>query len=210
MKIAILGTGGVGSTLGTRWAKTGHAVIFGSREPKSVKVQDLLSRCGAGASAALAKPAALAAEVVLLAVPWSTAPQIVAQLGDLGGRVLIDCTNPLAVDFSGIEIGHSTSAAEEIARWSPAARVVKAFNTASSKVMADPEFGSQRAAMFFCGDDSAAKEIVKGLIAELDFDPIDAGPLTSARYLEPLAMLYIHLAFKQGWGSNCAFQVLKR
>ena len=64
--------------------------------------------------------------------------------------------------------------------------------------------------MFYCGDDSAAKGLVRQLIADLAFDPVDAGPLTSARYLEPLAMLYIHLAFKQGWGSNCAFRIMKR
>ncbi|MCI0361379.1 MAG: hypothetical protein L0211_23090, partial [Planctomycetaceae bacterium] len=63
---------------------------------------------------------------------------------------------------------------------------------------------------FYCGDDPAAKDLVKRLIADLDFDPADAGPLAGARYLEPLAMLYIHLAFKQGWGSNCAFKILKR
>jgi NADPH-dependent F420 reductase len=210
MNIAIIGTGGVGSALGDRWAKAGHTVTFGSRFPETEKVQELLSRCGSGAKACPPAKAIAAAEVILLAVPWPTARATLAALGDLGGRVLIDCSNPLTPDFSGIELGHTTSAAEQVAAWAPTARVVKAFNSASTKVMRDPQFGDHKAAMFYCGDDAAAKSVVQQLIADLGFDPVDAGPLTSARYLEPLAMLYIHLAFKQGWGSNCAFKILKR
>jgi NADPH-dependent F420 reductase len=211
MHIAILGTGSVGSTLGSRWAKAGHTVTFGSRLPESEKVLELVQKCGSGAKACcLAAEAIAGAEVILLAVPWPAAQATLGCLGDLKGRVLIDCTNPLTADFSGIELGHSTSAAEQIAAWSPGSRVVKAFNTAGTKVMANPQFGDHAAAMFYCGDDLAAKATVKQLIADLGFDPIDAGPLHSARYLEPLAMLYIHLAFKQGWGSNCAFRMMKR
>jgi NADPH-dependent F420 reductase len=209
VNIAIIGTGGVGSALGTRWAQAGHTVVFGSRFPESEKVLELLQKC-AGAKAGPPSEAIHAAEVILLAVPWPVAQETLAGLGDLGGRVLIDCSNPLTADFSGIELGHTTSAAEQIAAWSPGSRVVKAFNTASTKVMRDPMFGTYPAAMFYCGDDPAAKAVVKQLTADLGFDPVDAGPLSSARYLEPLAMLYIHLAFKQGWGSNCAFKILKR
>ena len=210
MRIAIVGTGSVGSALGTRWSKAGHAVTFGSRHPESEKVLELLEECAPGTKAVGPRQSIAGADVVLLAVPWPATRQTLADLGDLGGRVLIDCSNPLTADFSGIELGHSTSAAEEIARWAPSARVVKAFNSASAKVMHDPKFGDHRAAMFYCGDDPAAKDLVKQLVVTLDFDPVDAGPLASARYLEPLAMLYIHLAFKQGWGSNCAFKMLKR
>ncbi len=210
MKIAIIGTGGVGTALGTRWSQAGHSVTFGSRLPESEKVLELLEKCAAGTKAATPREAIAGADVILLAVPWPAAKASIAELGNLAGRVLIDCANPLTADFSGIELGHSTSAAEEIARWAAGARVVKAFNSASVRVMNDPMFGDYRATMFYCGDDPAAKELVKELIVTLDFDPVDAGPLASARYLEPLAMLYIHLAFKQGWGSNCAFKMLKR
>ena len=210
MRIAVLGTGGVGAALGTRWAKRGHQVIYGSREPNSDKVQALVARAGGGASAARGLDAIAASEAIAFAVPWPAAQITLELLGDLGGRVLIDCTNPLKPDLSGIELGYSTSAAEQIAAWAPSARVVKAFNTASTKVMNDPSFGDQRATMFYCGDDAEAKATVRQLIADLDFEPADAGPLVSARYLEPLAMLYIHLAFKQGWGSNCAFKIMKR
>jgi predicted dinucleotide-binding enzyme len=210
VNIAILGTGSVGSILGRRWSQAGHAVTFGSRQPEREKVLELLERCAKGTRAVAPREAIADAEAVLLAVPWPAARQSLADVGDFGGRVLMDATNPLTADFSGIELGHTTSAAEQIAAWAPSARVVKAFNTASTKVMTDPTFGEDRAAMFYCGDDAKAKEIVKQLVSDLQFDPVDAGVLASARYLEPLAMLYIHLAFKQGWGSNCAFQILKR
>jgi len=210
MHIAVLGTGGVGSALGTQWANAGHAVTFGSRLPESEKVLELLQKCGGGAKACLPAQATEGADAILLAVPWPAARQTVASLGNLSGRVLIDCSNPLTADFTGIELGHTTSAAEQIATWSPGSRVVKAFNSASTKVMRDPQFGEHPATMFYCGDDAEAKRTVHQLVADIGFEPVDAGPLASARYLEPLAMLYIHLAFKQGWGSNCAFKVLKR
>jgi predicted dinucleotide-binding enzyme len=210
VKVAVLGTGGVGGVLGARWAKAGHDVAFGSRDPQAERVCQLVGRVGGSCRAVSPGDAIVDAEVITLAVPWPAAQQTAKSLGDLGGRVLIDCTNPLKPDLSGIELGHTTSAAEQIQGWCPTARVVKAFNTASTKVMNDPNFAGRPAAMFFCGDDAAAKATVSQLIADLGFSPVDAGPLTSARYLEPLAMLYIHLAFKQGWGSNCAFQILKR
>jgi NADPH-dependent F420 reductase len=210
MKVAILGTGAVGSALGQRLAAKGHDVVFGSRAPQSGRVQELLTRCGASARAGSPREAVTDAEVVVLALPWQAVPAVLAGVGPLDGRVLIDCTNPLRADLSGIEIGHVSSAAEQIAEWAPQAKVVKAFNTASVKAMLDPVFGGSKATMFYCGDDSQAKEIVGQLIADVGFEPVDAGPLSVSRYLEPLAMLYIHLAIRQGWGSNCAFKIMKR
>lgn len=210
MKIAVVGTGGVGGALGRRWAEAGHEVVFGSRDPNQPKPQELLMKCGGNAHSRTIPAVADTAEIVLLAVPWGCAQETISLLGDLSGKVLIDCSNPLRADFTGLELGHSTSAAEQIASWAPGAKVVKAFNTVSTKVMLDPKFAGQPATLFYCGDDADAKRAVAQLAQDLDFHPVDAGPLSSARYLEPLAMLYIHLAFKQGWGSNCAFQIMKR
>ena len=210
MKIAVVGTGAVGTALGCRWSAAGHDVVFGSRDPSQPKPQAVVARCEGRASATTFAEAAADAETILLAVPWGNAETTLGALGDLAGKTLIDCSNPLRADFSGLELGHSTSAAERIAEWAPAARVVKAFNTVSVKVMLDPTFAGEPATLFYCGDDAAAKQDVCGLAADLGFQPVDTGPLASARYLEPLAMLYIHLAFKQGWGSNCAFKIMKR
>lgn len=210
MKIAILGTGAVGSALGQRLSAQGYPVTYGSRSPEVPRVQSVLASCGPSAKATTPPRAIEDAEVVILAVPWQAARAVLSEVGPLAGRVLIDCTNPLRADLSGIEIGHVSSAAEQIAQWSPQARVVKAFNTASVKVMRNPQFDGFRATMFYCGDDPQAKGVTSQLIADVGFEPVDAGPLASSRYLEPLAMLYIHLALHQGWGSNCAFKIIKR
>jgi predicted dinucleotide-binding enzyme len=210
LKIAILGTGGVGAALGTRWGAAGHTIRYGSRAPASQRVQQLVANSGAEASAAPPREAIADCDVILFAVPWPAARETLAQLGDLTDRVVIDCTNPLLSDLSGIELGHVISAGEQIAIWAPGAKVVKAFNTASVKVMLNPQFGEHRATMFYCGDDAAAKLTVRQLIEHVGFEPIDAGSLSSSRYLEPLAMLYIHLAFRQGLGSNCAFKIMRR
>lgn len=210
LKIAILGTGGVGSALGTRWGAAGHTVVYGSRTADSEKVQLLLAKSGPNAAAAAPREALEGADAILFAIPWPVAEETLRQLGDLEGRTLIDCTNPLLSDLSGIELGHTVSAGEQIAAWAPGAKVVKAFNTASVKVMLNPQFGDHRATMFYCGDDAAAKLTVRELIETIGFEAVDAGSLVSSRYLEPLAMLYIHMAFRQGFGSNCAFKIMRR
>jgi predicted dinucleotide-binding enzyme len=114
VKIAVIGTGNVGSVLGTRWAKSGHEVIWGTRDPNSDKIHALLKQIGPNARAASAKEAADAAEVVVLATPWTGTQAVVQSLGDLRGKVLIDCTNPLAPGMKW-DIGHTTSGGEQVA-----------------------------------------------------------------------------------------------
>ncbi len=208
MKIAVMGTGRVAAALGTRWAHLGHAVVFGSREPQGERVEQLVLGAGDNASAATIGKAAERAELVVLAVPWPAARPVIEAAGDLSGKIVVDCTNPLNNEFTGLDLGHTTSAAEQIAAWAPDALVVKAFNTVSAAVMADPKFGDVEATAFVCGDDPAAVQAVSGLAEELGLEAVDAGPLSIARYLEPLAMLYIHLAVHKGWGSRCAFKVM--
>lgn len=210
MKIGILGTGNVGSILGTRWTRKGHQVVFGSRDPNSTKVRKVLSGAGPNASAASPKEAVAAADVVVLATPWDAAQDAIDSTGDLTGKILIDCTNPLKPDLTGLAIGHSTSAAETVAGWAKGARVVKAFNTTGAGNMANPIYDGQKASMFICSNDTEARSVVAELAKDLDFDVVDCGPLTAARYLEPLAMLWIHLAFSQGLGREIAFKLLKR
>jgi len=209
VKIAVLGTGNVGGTLGRRWSNAGHDVCFGSRDPGSEKVQKLLSEAPR-ATACTLRDAAAKSDAILLATPWNTTQATISGLGNIDGKILIDCINPLNETFSGLTHGHSISAAEVVAQWAPTARVVKAFNTVSAKVMANPAFGEQPATLFYCGDDADAKLAVHQLASDLGFEPVDAGPLANARYLEPLAMLYIHLAVRGGFGSNTAFKIMKR
>lgn len=208
MRIAVLGTGNVGATLGRRLAMSGHEVCFGTRNVADPRVQSLLTTTTATACEIHA--ATNEAELVILAVPWQAALSVLDGVRhQLSGKILVDCTNPLNANFSGLEFGHTTSAAEIIAAHVPEARVVKSFNTVSAATMANPQYGDRRATLFYCGDDENAKAAVHSLAEQLGFEPIDAGRLQNARLLEPLAMLYIHLAFN-GWGSNCAIQVVKR
>jgi NADPH-dependent F420 reductase len=203
LRIGIIGTGRVGGTLGRRWAEKGHRIAFGSRDPQAEKVRKLVADAGATARAMTAREACAGSDVIVYAAPWPVAESILQEMGSLAGKILVDCTNPLTSDFAGLEVGHTTSAAERIAAWSNGARVVKAFNNVSSAIMANPVFGDLRATMFYCGDDRDAKGTVRDLAAELGFDPVDAGALKIARYLEPFAMLYIQLAVK-------AFKIMKR
>jgi 8-hydroxy-5-deazaflavin:NADPH oxidoreductase len=210
VKIGTIGAGSVGGTLGRAWAAKGHDVVFGVRDPRGPKVQELVRATGGKARAASPAEAAAHGEVVLLATPWAAAQAALRGAGDLRGKILVDATNPLEPDLSGLALGHTTSAGEEVARWAPGARVVKAFNTIGAQHVANPRFGAEKASMLVCGDDLGAKETVLGLAEVLGFDPVDAGPLRQARLLEPLAMLWISLAYAYGHGPDIAFKLLRR
>jgi 8-hydroxy-5-deazaflavin:NADPH oxidoreductase len=210
MNIGIIGTGEVGSALGRLWAAKGHAVMFGSRDPQSPKVRALLGAIGA-ARAGSAREAAQFGTVVVLATPFHATEAAIRTAGNLSGKIVVDATNPLNADTppSGLTVGLTTSAAEHIAAWAPGARVVKGFNTLGARLFVDPVFDGQAASMFLCSDDADAKRVVAGLAAELGFDVVDAGPLINARWLEPLAMLWIKLSLAQGM-RPIAFKLLRR
>jgi hypothetical protein len=210
MKIGIIGSGNVGGALGGRWAKLGHEVVFGTRNPESGDVQKLAARASGKTSAATLADAAREGEVLLLATPWPATEQIITGLGDLNGKILIDATNPLLPDLSGLTCGTTTSGGELVAGWARGAMVVKAFNTVGANIMADPSFEGHKPVMFYCGDDAEAKQVVKKLIDELVFEAIDAGPLTQARLLEPFAQLWISMAYAQGLGRDFAFELMRR
>lgn len=211
MKIGIIGAGNVGGALGKLWAAEGHEVMFGVRDPNETSVQDMLKSTGGKAKAGSVKQAASFGEVVVLATPWPATQDAVRSAGDLSGKIVVDCTNPIGPDLSGLVVGTTDSAGEQVGRWVDGAKVVKAFNTIGAANFGNPKFGSETASMFICGDDSTAKATVGKLASDLGFEVVDAGPLYAARFLEPLAMLWIHLAFKQGLGpTGHAFKLLRR
>jgi predicted dinucleotide-binding enzyme len=207
MNIGILGAGNVGGTLGERWAKLGHHVFFGSRGPE--KLADLVERAGPYARAVSVAEAVQSAEVVVIALPWGAVKNVLESV-NLSGKIVFDCTNPMLPDLSGLELGTTTSAAEHVAEWARGAKVVKIFNTTGSNNMANPVYRGEGASMFYCGDDAPSKEVARQRASELGFDPVDAGPLTNARFLEPMAALWIWLAFPGGHGREIAFQLIKR
>ena len=198
MRIGILGAGNVGTTLGRGWETRGHEVVYGLRNVGEERLARLRAAAGEGARAASVEEAAAFAQVLLLATPWGTTRPALEAAGDLAGKVVLDSTNPLRGDLSGLDVGLATSGGEQIAGWAPEARVVKIFNSVGVDVMADPRFGERAATMLLCGDDAGAKRTAAGLAADLGFEPLDAGPLSRARLLEPLALLWIRLAIDGG------------
>jgi hypothetical protein len=211
MNIGIIGSGNVGGTLGVRWAKNGHSVVFSSRNPQSDEMKELTDKAGAKARAATVREAASASEVILLATPWKAGRDALNGAGDLTGKILIDAMNPLLPDLSGLELGTTTSAAEQVASWHPRARVVKAFNTIGANIMENPGFEGGKVFLPYCGNDGEAKRRVHALATELGFDAFDVGPLRQARVLEPFALLWISIAFGSNRGNrDFAFAMLRR
>jgi 8-hydroxy-5-deazaflavin:NADPH oxidoreductase len=209
-KIGILGTGNVGATLGKRLLLAGKTVVFGSRATPSVAAKNLLDTFGDCCQVTTIADAARQADTLILAAPWRVSQQVIETAGKLAGKTLIDCTNPLTDRFDGLTLGFDSSAAEQIALWAPDAHVVKAFNTVSVATMDNPVYDGKPATLFYCGDDAAAKQVTHRLVEAVGLEPIDAGPLQNARYLEPLAMLYIHLAVHQRMGGNTALRMMRR
>jgi predicted dinucleotide-binding enzyme len=151
-----------------------------------------------------------ASDLVILAVPYTALPAIAQSVPDWQGKILVDATNPLAPGLSGLALGTSTSGAEELANLARSARVVKAFNTTGAENMADTRYPGGAPMMPVCGDDAEARQRVMALATLVGFEAVDMGPLMAARYLEPFAMTWIHLALKQGYGRKFAFGMLRR
>lgn len=205
MQIAIIGTGHVGAALARGLKGKGHAVTLGARDPDSAAVAALAAATGA----AVARPAeaAAAAAIVILALPWGAAEAAVRGLGDLGGKVVIDCMNPLGMvgGALGLTVGHAASGGEIVQGWLPGARVVKTLNQVGAEIMADTAVLPHRPVMFMAGNDAAAKADVAAMLADLGFEPLDAGDITRSRLLEPFAMVWINQALLRGKGRNWAF-----
>ena len=191
MNIGIVGSGNIGGTVGRLWARAGHTVLF-SLSRNSEKLRRLADSAGPNARAGTPEEAARFGEVVLFSPPWSIADDVLRATKSLEGRILIDTTNPFDLDPYGMETGPELSASEQIAKRAPGARVVKAYNTLPSGIQMR-EASSKSAgqlALFYSGNDDEAKRVVAGLISDSGFEPVDAGPLRSARYQEPGGLLF--------------------
>jgi 8-hydroxy-5-deazaflavin:NADPH oxidoreductase len=209
MKIAVIGAGKVGSALGSGWAEVGHSIVFGVRDLAKPELKALCARTGA--KAALSADAAREGEVVVLALPWAVAENAVKSLGDLSGKIVVDCMNPLAMKDGvlGLERGFTTSGGEAVASWIPGAKVVKTFNQVGAEMMTAGHRFKSRPVMFLAGEDDPAKATVGQLVSELGFEALDAGGIKQARILEPFAMAWINQALFRGFGRNWAFGVLR-
>jgi len=211
MRIAILGAGNVGGTLGRKLAHAGHHIFFGVPNPADGKTQNIVRELGDRAQAGTVAEAAAFGETIILAAPWPAIESALQAAGEhLRGKVLIDATNPLTPDFTQLDRGFTTSGAEQVAEWAPGTAVFKALNQTGWNNMAEPQYGEHTAVMFVCGDNEERKPEVLRIVADVGFAAIDAGKLTVARLLEPLAMLWIHLTYAQSQGRDFAFTILRR
>lgn len=194
MKIGIIGVGDLGGTLGKSWRQRKHEVMFGVRNLQSQNVQRL-SQMDQSLKFGDIGEAVAFGDIILLAIPWTSVEETVRKSGSLSGKIVIDPTNPLTPDLKGLAL-ENTSVAERIAELAKGAKVVKAFNAVGAKTLNNLIFGSDRADLFICGDDTRSKRVVGDLANDIGFDVVDVGSLANARMLENLALLWIELAFK--------------
>jgi predicted dinucleotide-binding enzyme len=208
MRVGILGSGLMGSKLGTIFARAGHEVVFSyaqSNEKLKLLARDAQNNARAGSPGEAAKDA----DALLLGVHWSRIDDVLKQAGDLSGKVIVTCSLPMDSGNTKLLLGNTTSGAEELAKKVPRAHVVCAFNTVPSEVL----FGvfearrkASRPSLVYCGDDERAKGVAAELIRDAGFDPVDAGPLRIARYTEPFALLIGQLAYEGKGGPELAYR----
>ena len=197
--IAIIGTGNVGGALGPAFAKQGHTITYGSRDPSRDSVQDLVARSGDGASATTPAAAAASADIVVLAVPGMLVEEITKGLGDLSGKIIIDPTNALRRNSNGIfEPAVATSNAELIQEAAPESYVVKAFNALNWKTMVDPASSGGPVSIPLVGNDKNAKKVVATLVEGMGLEAIDVGPVQNARWVEGMLVLWINNQYADG------------
>ena len=208
MKIGIIGAGNIATGLGKFWAAKGHELFFSySRDAEKLKktAQSVSPKAQTGTPA----QAVAFADVVVLAVPYTAVPDAIKAAGSLKGKLIFSCVNALKADYSGLAVGTTSSAAEEIAKLAPDARVVEGLPAFAEVLHSGSRLiAGQQATVFVSGDDAEGKKTVSGLLSECELEVIDAGPLWSARYVEPAMMLLVDLAYAQGMGGRVGFKLL--
>lgn len=202
-KIAIIGSGNVGGSIGTTLANAGFAVKFGVRSDDAKGLRELLARAKTATSCP-ANEAAAWGDVVFLAVPGSVALDVAKGLAkELEGKIVVDCNNPLTWKDGPVWAPTPEgSLAQSIAKAAPGARVIKGFNTFGAEFHADPNHAGAPANLFYAGDDAEAKKTFAEMATKAGYRPVDAGPLRNAAVLENVAILWIHLATVGGQGRD--------
>jgi len=191
--IAIIGTGRVASALGPQFAKQGHTIIYGSRDPSSEEARSLVAETAGGASVTGQSEAAQRADMVVIAVPGGVAVDVVRSLGDLSGKIILDPTNITTTADDGFRVhAVATSNAELIQAAAPGSRVVKAFNTLNYQTMIDPAGAGGPVTIPIAGDDTEAKRKVAQLAERMGFEAMDLGPLRYAHTLEELLVIWVN------------------
>ena len=214
MKIGILGSGDVGKALARGFVSRDHDVMISSREP--AKLQDFVSEQGGKIRSGSFEEAAKFGELVLIATLFSGTKHALDLAGpaNFSGKTVIDCTNPLRFEegkMPQLSLGFDNSAGEEVQRWLPDAKVVKAFNIIGNQFMVDPQLPGGPPTMFIAGNDDSAKKTVTQLIESLGWkDAVsDLGGIEESRYLEPMCIVWVHYGIRTGAWDH-AFKMLRK
>lgn len=211
MNITFIGYGNVGAPLADHLQRLGHAVTLAARDVNSDAVRKARARNRALTAVGL-EQAVRAANVVFLATPFAANAQVVPPLAEaLAGKVLIDCTNPVGPGLTH-GLNNTQSGSQALQALAPKARVVKAFTVygfENFENSAYPAYGV-KPAMFFCGDDAAAKGVAAGLISQLGWEPLDVGGLEQALHLEHMTLLWVRMVRVKGHSPNLVWAALKR
>lgn len=201
MKVLVIGAGNMGSGFVKQLSAAGHQVSVTARD--AAKAQSVAQQYGAKAVATA--DAADGVDAIVVATPYEQAVEALLSVGNVDGKPVVDITNPLTADYMGLTVGHSTSAAEQIAQAVPGAEVVKGFNTLFAQVLAEgSNLNGQKLTVFVASDSERAKQTARALAESMGFDVIDAGGLKNARYLEPVAGLNIYFGYGAGLGTSIA------
>jgi predicted dinucleotide-binding enzyme len=211
MRIGILGSGLMGGTLGTLFAHAGHEVVF-SYSRSQRKLKRLAREARGNAQAGAPADAVHDADALLLAVHWSQVDSVLKQAGSVSGKVIVNCSLPLNASNSALVVARASSGAEALAKKARGSKVVCAFSTVPSEALVRVFEGrrkTNRPSLVYCGDDQGAKKVAATLIHDVGFDPLDAGPLRIARYLEPFSLLVAQLAYETEVGPELVYRIAR-
>jgi predicted dinucleotide-binding enzyme len=214
MNIGVLGSGDVGRVLAAGFADRGHEVMLGSRDPQSEKLVTWSQGAGSKVKSGTFAEAAVFGDVIVLATLWSGTENALALANhaNLGGKVIIDATNPLQFEPGkppSLALGQTDSGGEQVQRWLPESHVVKCFNTVGNAHMVDPDFPGGPPDMFIGGNDAEAKKTVTALCAELGWPVIDLGGIEVSRLLEPMCIAWVLYGLRNNSWSH-AFKLLRK
>lgn len=204
MKIAIIGSGNVGGALAQQWIKAGHTVLIGAKFPLSDKNINLATKIGEDRFATI-ENAVKQSEVILIATPPTVIFEVLKQLGDVSGKILVDATNSVMKTPEPYKTVYHCLADKT------SAEVVKCFNTTGFENMLNPSYNDEGIDMFMAGDSNNAKAVAKQLALDCGFSTcIDFGKADKVELLEKFALSWINLAIVQGHGRDMAFKVIRR
>lgn len=203
LRIAVLGAGNIGGTLGRKWAAAGHKVFFGVNNPDSERAQGLRAELGTKVTIGSATEALAASDVVVMALPGKAMDEMITtHAAQLDGKIIIDTANRMG--------GGPMNSFATFQTRTPHAYIFRAFNTLGWENFADPVFDGIQADLFYCGPDGDVREIVEQMITDVGLRPMRLGDVDQVGVVDSVSAIWFALVFGQGKGRHLAFKVLSR